>query len=335
MKFIGITGTNGKTTITYLLSTILNEAGYKTFVSGTLNNRLTTPSPWDLQNLIAKARKQKSDFFIMEVSSHGIHQDRIKGILFYAKLLTNITQDHLDYHKTFRAYKKVKMDWMKKGPGIKIYPRDYQKAVLPKGPVPLLGDFNELNLKGAVSLCRALGVDEKVIARAMKKIKPVPGRFENIPNKKNFKVIVDYAHTPDGLKNVLSTCTRLRNGSGGKLITVFGCGGDRDRGKRPKMAAVVEKLSDYFIVTSDNPRTEKPAQIFEDIQKGIRGKKEYEVIEDRRHAIEKAIRTAKSHDIVLLAGKGHETYQIIGKKRIHFDDREEARKALSQSLKNG
>jgi UDP-N-acetylmuramoyl-L-alanyl-D-glutamate--2,6-diaminopimelate ligase len=226
------------------------------------------------------------------------------------------------------------MDWMKNGFGIKIYPNDYKKAQLPKGPAPLLGDFNELNLKGAVTLCRALGVSEKMIEKGMRKIRPVPGRFENIPNKKNLKVIVDYAHTPDGLQNVLSTCVRMRHGSGGKLITVFGCGGDRDRGKRPKMAAVVEKLSDYFIVTSDNPRTEKPAQIFNDIQKGIRGKKEYEVIEDRRHAIEKAIRAAKQHDIVLLAGKGHETYQIIGKKRIHFDDREEARKILNKALKN-
>ncbi len=344
LKVIGLTGTNGKTTVSYLLQAVLKKAGYKVAVNGTLTGRMTTPSPWELQELIAKLRGEKYDFLIMEVSSHGIHQDRIKGIQFVAKLLTNITQDHLDYHKTFRAYRAVKMDWMKKGDTIKVYPKDYRKVRI-DFKVPLLGEFNYRNFQSTIALARALGIKEAVITSALKAVKPVSGRFEPVPNKKGFTVIVDYAHTPDGLENVLATAKQMlrKQKRKGRLITLFGCGGDRDKGKRPKMGAIARNFSNVIVVTSDNPRSEEPQSIIDQILAGIRCcslkflfKRPKVHVEIERHlAIEKAISMARPHDVVMLAGKGHETYQIFKDKRIHFDDREEARKALTaKGLKN-
>ncbi|MBU0580939.1 MAG: UDP-N-acetylmuramoyl-L-alanyl-D-glutamate--2,6-diaminopimelate ligase [Candidatus Margulisbacteria bacterium] len=341
LKVIGVTGTNGKTTITYILQTILKKAGYKVAVNGTLTGRLTTPSPWDLQKKINFLRKQNYDYLIMEASSHGIFQDRIKGIYFVAKLLTNITQDHLDYHKTWWAYRKVKLGWMKRGEGIKIYPKDYKKLKIDYPP-PFLGEFNYKNFQAAIAVAKALGVKEEVIEKAIKEVKAVPGRFENINCGQKYKVIVDYAHTPDGLQNVLKTARQiLKKQKTGKLITVFGCGGDRDKGKRPKMGRISRKLSDLSIVTSDNPRSEDPQKIIKDILVGMCRKHNNGYIKlpsiqietDRRKAINAAIKIARDNDLVLIAGKGHENYQILKNKRIHFDDREEAQKAIKKAKK--
>jgi UDP-N-acetylmuramoyl-L-alanyl-D-glutamate--2,6-diaminopimelate ligase len=340
LKVIGITGTNGKTSVSYILEKILKEAGYKTAIIGTLTGRLTTPSPWELQEAIADLKKQNYDYLLMEVSSHGIHQDRIKGISFLVKLLTNITQDHLNYHKTWRAYRQVKLGWMKKGDNIKIYPKDYKNIHLPE-KLPLLGLFNYHNFQAAAAVARSLGLFEETILRGIGKVEPIPGRFENIEEGQNFKVVVDYAHTPDGLKNVLKTCHHIlkEQKEKGRLITLFGCGGDRDTGKRPKMGCLARSWSDTIIVTSDNPRNEDPHKIIKEILAGFNGfcwrelfKKDQvvHVEEDRRKAIKLAIGSAKENDIVLLAGKGHENYQIVKETRLHLDDREEARKVLQQ-----
>ncbi len=337
LKIIGLTGTNGKTTISYLLEAILRKAGYKVAVNGTLTGRMTTPSPWDLQGLISKLRQKKYDYLVMEVSSHGIHQDRIKGIHFLAKLLTNITQDHLDYHKSFWRYRRVKLNWMEQGNGIKIYPKDYRKVAI-DFKAPLLGEFNRRNVQAAIAMARALGISYQVIRSALSKFRSVPGRFETINCRQPFTVVVDYAHTPDGLENVLRTARQVLKGQQqkGRLITLFGCGGDRDTGKRPKMGQLAWKYSDLIVVTSDNPRTEDPKVIIAQIIKGIPNWSlllpwhcpEVIIETDRRKAINLAILKAKPGDFVMLAGKGHETYQIFKNKRVHFDDREEARSAL-------
>jgi UDP-N-acetylmuramoyl-L-alanyl-D-glutamate--2,6-diaminopimelate ligase len=340
MKVIGITGTNGKTTTTRVVRDILTMAGYKVGEIGTLTGRLTTPSPWELDAIFEKFRKQKKDFVVMEVSSHGIHQDRIKGIYYHVKLLTNITQDHLDYHKTFRAYKKVKLSWMQRGTGIKIYPKDWQREVI-DFPHPYIGHFNENNLKCAYAILKALNcIPEQKLKKLFAKLAPVPGRFEAVKVGQPFKVVVDYAHTPDGLINVIETARRVlkiekRNG---RLITLFGCGGDRDKGKRPKMGKIAFDNSAITIVTSDNPRTEKPETIIQEVLVGInpalwQRKKQVIIEADRRSAIKKALSSAQPNDLVLLAGKGHETYQVVGTKRIHFDDREEARNLLLKKPK--
>lgn len=335
MKVIGITGTNGKTTITWILREILQKAGYKVGLIGTLTGRLTTPSPWELAELFAKFKAEKTDYVVMEVSSHGIHQDRIKGIYFLVKLLTNITQDHLDYHKTFREYRRVKMWWMQRGQGIKIYPKDYQREKV-DFPHSFIGEFNLHNIQAVLAVTKALGIEKKIIVEAFKQMPPVPGRFQCLNPKGKFKVVVDYAHTPDGLLNVLETSREIlkKEKKQGRLITLFGCGGDRDKGKRPKMGRLAYKFSDIVVVTSDNPRSESQTKIIEDILVGIKPKfwtrKKQVIVEaDRHKAIEQALAAAKPNDLVLLAGKGHETYQIIGDQRIHFDDREEAAKWLT------
>lgn len=337
MKIIGITGTNGKTTTTWFLREILEKAGYKVGMIGTLTGRLTTPSPWELTELFNKFKAEKKDYVVMEVSSHGIHQDRIKGLFFHVKLLTNITRDHLDYHKTFAAYKKVKLDWLRRGEGIKIYPADFKKQKIDFNH-DFVGGFNEKNIKAALAVVDALGIDRHKAITALKHVPQVPGRFENIKCGQPFKVIVDYAHTPDGLENIMAVARELkrksRNKKKNKIVTVFGCGGDRDKGKRPVMGGVVFKYSDISIVTSDNPRTENADQIIKDIMVGIKPcfwqkSKQVLIEKDRARAIKKAVSLSGAGDVVILAGKGHETYQIIGEKRIHFDDREEARKALA------
>jgi UDP-N-acetylmuramoyl-L-alanyl-D-glutamate--2,6-diaminopimelate ligase len=340
MKVIGITGSNGKTTITHVLEEVLTKAGFKVGVIGTLTGRLTTPSPWELAEIFEDFRQKKMDYVVMEVSSHGIHQDRIKGIFYHVKLLTNITQDHLDYHKTIREYRKVKLGWMKKGDCIKIYPKDYKKEKI-DFEHPYQGKFNENNIKSALAILKSLNfTEESKLKKIFKNLSYVPGRFQLINKGQPFKVIVDYAHTPDGLLNVLKTSRDIlkkdkRKGAKGKLITVFGAGGDRDVGKRPIMGKVANKYSEVVIVTSDNPRSEDPHKIIKDIIEGVNccfwHKKRDVIIEpDRRIAIEKAIKLAEAHDIVMIAGKGHETYQIIGENRDHFDDREEVARVLSE-----
>ncbi len=330
LTVIGVTGTNGKTTVTYILKQCLEAAGYQPAVLGTINSPLTTPESLDIQALMADHLKNGGTHFIMEVSSHGIHQGRVLGIQFDIKVLTNITHDHLDYHGSFEAYKATKLQFMKEWPGSSIYPEDYEKVQLP-APIPLLGKFNLANAKAAWAVLTALKIPEKTLTATFPNLKAPPGRFEWVNPGDPIKGIVDYAHTPDGLENVLQTARELAIETNGRLITVFGCGGDRDRTKRPKMAEVAARFSDSVIITMDNPRTENPDQILEDILKGIpKGFSRYEVIPDRAAAIRHAVKLAVPGDIVMMAGKGHENYQLLNTGRIHFDDCEVARAAFAE-----
>jgi len=385
LKLVGITGTNGKTTTSFLVESILREAGLNPGVIGTINYRYagkvlpapnTTPESLDLQRLLKEMVDSGVNAVVMEVSSHALSQDRVAGLIFDAGVFTNLTQDHLDYHGTMEAYFEAKarlftdfidegraavinmddpkgedlskravgrvMGYGVKGIGIGIgigretnmYPKDIKLGVegiegtlvTPSGDIKvkssLVGEFNLYNILAAVGAGVGLGLSVEAIEKGISDLKNVPGRLERVDSGQPFTILVDYAHTPDALERVLAT---LRELTDKRIITVFGCGGDRDRGKRPIMGRIATEYSDVVIVTSDNPRTEDPMGIIEDIKAGITGVR---VIPDRREAIREAIREANEGDVVLLAGKGHEDYQIIGKEKIHFDDREEARKAV-------
>jgi len=376
IKVIGITGTNGKTTVTYLLEALLKEARSNPAVIGTVNYRYknkiipaknTTPGPLELQSLLADMLKKEVDYVAMEVSSHALDQERVKGVDFHSAIFTNLTQDHLDYHKTLAKYfqaksklfrnissksfvvvnnddkysvklKKItpaklitygiknKADVMAKN--IKFDARFTEfdlcfRAKIIKFRIKLIGRHNVYNVLAAVSWGLKQGLSLKTIKSAFEKFTSVPGRLERIDSKKGFCVFVDYAHTDDALKNVLCA---LRQLSPEKIITVFGCGGERDKLKRPKMGSVVNKLSDFAIVTNDNPRSEKPEDIAKDIQKGM--KNNYCVVLDRKEAIRKSLSSASAGDIILLAGKGHENYQVLKDKTIHFSDQEEVQACL-------
>lgn len=329
---IGVTGTNGKTTVTYLIAQALHHAGFNPYVLGTINSNLTTPESLDIQRLMHEHLQNNGTHFVMEVSSHGIAQNRISGINFAMKILTNITQDHLDFHLTFENYKNTKISFMADGDNIKIYPEDYEKIVL-EFENPLLGQFNLENMQIAVLALQKLGLDQKIINQALSKAKAPPGRFENMSYGQPFLVIIDYAHTPDGLEKVLLTAKKIAKSRQGRLITVFGCGGDRDRTKRSKMGFIASQFSDYFVITSDNPRGEDQEQITRDILEGVpKTVSNYQVIEDRSKAIQTAMQLAEDPDVVILAGKGHEIYQVLKTGKIHFDDHDEAQKAI-QALK--
>lgn len=380
LEVVGVTGTNGKTTVTHLIEKIATQVGKKVGIIGTLGARVggeaipgshTTPESIDLQKLLKKMVDQKVDLVVMEVSSHALVLGRVKGCEFDSGIFTNLTQDHLDYHKTMEEYLQAKAILFKnlqgaKEPKIAILNGDdpvsetiakvsaaevvtygvkeqvdYQAEdiVLSADGVEFIvsfkgqrqkvhystpGMFSVYNALGAFAWAVERGLDPEAVADALGAIPGVPGRFESIRMGQPFQVIVDYAHTPDGLENV---CRTAREFTKGRLITVFGCGGDRDRTKRPKMGAIAEALSDHVIITSDNPRTENPRQIIQDILEGIEGF-EYTANENRRQAIESACILAKPGDTVLIAGKGHEDYQIIGQEVLPFDDREVAREAL-------
>jgi len=328
IPLIGVTGTNGKTTVTHLICAGLTAAGYKPAVLGTLNAPLTTPESLYINQAMAEHIAHGGTHFVMEVSSHAIAQNRIAGLEFAVKVLTNITQDHLDYHKTFEAYRDTKLGFMKTGSGEALYPETYQKHDVPF-PVPLPGMFNYHNFQSAVATLRALGIADDQFIPGLATATAPPGRFEAIHAGQPFLVIVDYAHTPDGLENVLKEASRLADARGGKTRVLFGCGGDRDRGKRPKMAVIATQYADDVIITSDNPRTEDPTQIFSDILAGISDTQtNHTIIEDRRDAIFKLISHAEPADVLMIAGKGHETVQILSDKTIPFDDREIAREAI-------
>ncbi len=398
IKLIGVTGTNGKTTITFLLEYLLKKLGKKVALFGTLYNRWpnfsetashTTDFADKLQPKLNAAREANVEFGIMEVSSHSLAQKRISGCEFIAAVFTNLSQDHLDYHVDMESYFQTKMqlfkypyliskdsfsvinidqDWGSKllnniessciGVSIKkekelINNQNYfyvsNKNITKNGSyclfhtpsetieifIPLLGEFNLMNAIQAVTVLYRLGFPLKEICNSLKSFPGVPGRMQRIIINENDKtellpnVIVDYAHTPDGLKNVLES---LKNFSEGKLITVFGCGGDRDSKKRSIMGTIAEKLSDYIFITSDNPRTEDPDLIIKDILSGIDNNNKIHVEIDRYCAIEKAINFANSNDIILIAGKGHENYQILKSKTIDFDDRKVASELLIKKL---
>ncbi|HOV33728.1 MAG TPA: UDP-N-acetylmuramoyl-L-alanyl-D-glutamate--2,6-diaminopimelate ligase [Candidatus Hydrogenedens sp.] len=381
MVVIGITGTNGKTTTTFLVESILKEAGIKVARFGTIGYDFgeeyveaihTTPFNEELVALFSKAREKRITHVVMEVSSHSLAQDRVAGIHFTAAAFTNLTQDHLDFHKTMETYLNAKLKLFEMLPpdgsfgvvnksdpnsehfikqckskcityGIKgdYWASDIEITIkdtkfqlhAPTGEIdirlPLIGKHNVANALCASAIAGGLEIPLKEIQKGLKNVKPVPGRFELIDEGQEFAVVVDYAHTEDGLNNVLQTARSLTNG---KVIVVFGCGGDRDKTKRPKMGAIAGKWANLIILTSDNPRTEDPKRILLDIEVGVQKIKEkgndYFVIENREEAIQFALSKAKANDIVIIAGKGHEPYQIIGVQKFPFDDREVVRKFL-------
>jgi len=381
MKVIGVTGTNGKTTITYLIEHILKEAGYKTGVIGTINYRYddkvivaknTTPGPEDTQSLLAEMFEADVRYVAMEVSSHALDQDRVNGVDFHAAIFTNLTQDHLDYHKDMEAYFMAKsllfrnlnsealaiinkddsyaqrlmnltnadvITYSLRHPAdiavtkIKLGLEGSSFLINYKGlrleiNSKLIGKYNVYNILAAVSFAFHERIDPQKIKEAVESFNCVPGRLEQIDLGQVFKVFVDYAHTDDALRNVISSLKEVEHN---RIIVVFGCGGDRDKIKRPKMGYIASELADEVIVTADNPRSEDVEDIIEDIKRGIK-KDNYRVIPDRHIAIKEALKIAKANDIVLIAGKGHENYQVFKDKTIDFDDRLEAKICLASMI---
>ncbi len=384
LKLVGVTGTNGKTTTTHLIEFFLTQAGLPTALMGTLYARWagfeqtsahTTPFAVELQHQLAAAQKAGCQMAAMEVSSHALAQGRVMGCPFEVAVFTNLTQDHLDFHRDLEDYFAAKALLFSpaylQGRAVinaddpygqrlisplnpeQVWRYSVQDATAdlwmshlnyeptgvsgmlhtPKGEVdfhsPLVGQYNLANLLAAVGAALHLGVDLQLIASVLPQFSGVPGRMERvqIDPQQDISVIVDYAHTPDSLENLLRAA---RPFIPGKMICVFGCGGDRDRTKRPKMGKIAADLADVAVVTSDNPRTEDPERILQDILAGIPPTIKPIVICDRATAIHTAILQAQPGDGVLVAGKGHEDYQILGTEKIHFDDREQARDALMQ-----
>ncbi len=385
ITILGVTGTNGKTTTTFLLESIFLTQGRKTGLIGTVESRIksekllverTTPQSLDLQRIFNQMVRSGVEVVVMEVSSHAIDQKRINHTQFDALIFTNLSQDHLDYHKTFENYFEIKRSLFEKFPialgvinvddfyGRKIFnsisskkvsygienKADFQakKIILnEKGSkfclvspteeieihLKIKGLFNVYNALAAAATASLLGIPLEVIKEGLGRLKVVPGRFEFIQAGQDFLVVVDYAHTPDSLKKVIETSHQI---AGGRVITVFGCGGDRDRTKRPLMGKISAEKSNFTIITSDNPRSEDPLAIMKEIEAGLKEfspKVPYLMIPNRKEAIFKAIFMAESGDLVLIAGKGHENYQIFSDKVIHFDDREVAQQAIRERLK--
>lgn len=374
---IGITGTNGKTTTTYLVKSVLEAMGKKVGLIGTNQNMIgtevipthhTTPDPLELMRLFALMAEKGAEYVVMEVSSHSLAQDRVAAASFDVGGFTNITQDHLDFHNTMEEYLAAKgilfrlaakgvvnaddagADYllshatcdtmltygMKEGCDLKA-----SKVELKENGVKFCltyqgedyevelgipGQFSVYNAMTALSCLAAAGIDIKEAISCLKVARGVKGRIEMVETQREYSVIIDYAHTPDGLVNVIST---IRGFAKGRVLVVFGCGGDRDKTKRPKMGKIVSELADLAIVTSDNPRSEDPNAIIEDILVGVKeGGGDYVVVPNRFDAIEYALDHAQKDDIILLAGKGHETYQILQDRTISFDEREIVRKLL-------
>jgi len=389
LKLIGVTGTNGKTTITFLIESILKEGGFNPGVVGTINYRLggketiaihTTPESLDLQRILSQMKGNGATHAVMEVSSHALDQGRVEGCRFEGGVFTNLTPEHLDYHGDMSGYFKSKEklftslirqegfavincddEWgelisrnlamncfrysLKKQAEIRAEEEVFSlngigaKVRTPAGVLtvasPLVGEFNLYNILAAVGVGIAQGIALNLVESGIAKVRNVPGRLEQVNNDRDITILVDYAHTSDALERVLLA---LRGLSKGRIITVFGCGGDRDKTKRPRMGEISGRYSDLTIITSDNPRSEDPLAIIAEIEEGIKGlgmqrsrgdsERGYLVVPDRREAIVTGIQLSKKGDVLLIAGKGHENYQIIGERRTHFDDREEVVKAL-------
>ena len=378
LEVIGVTGTNGKTSVTYLLKALLeNACGAKVGLIGTICNMVgdevleterTTPESFELQGLLAQMRDAGCTHAVMEVSSHALVLHRVDGIDFRVGAFTNLTEDHLDFHKTMEEYCRAKsllFGRCERG----VFDIDDASAAkmidAARCSVYTVGESEEANLRGtniclgsdhiemdvrggqeathlrlnipgrftvsnalvALGIAVQLGIPLEDAAQALSRAEGVKGRIEVVPTPgKPYTVLIDYAHTPDGLENVLRS---VRDFCKGRLIAVFGCGGDRDRTKRPIMGEIAAKLADYVIVTSDNPRTEEPMAIIDEILAGMKDTKTpYTVEENRRKAIRLAMAEAKKDDIIVLAGKGHETYQILGREKTHLDEREEVASAL-------
>ncbi len=381
-KVVGITGTNGKTSITYLLSSILKANNKKTSLIGTLKSQIidkeykvanTTPESVELQFLFNEMAKADVDVCSMEVSSHSLELKRVDGVDFNIGVFTNLTADHLGFHGDMENYKSAKIKLFYKTTDLNIiniddkygkeiyeeikklntpvisygidsnsdiYAEDIEmnptgatfKLITPKFSgaisINMTGLFSIYNVLAAISVCYSMGYSYEEILKGTKALEPIKGRFEVVENDKGIGVIVDYAHTPDALKNVLGT---IKDFAKGKVIVVFGCGGDRDSTKRPVMGKIAYDMSDYAIITNDNPRSEDPQKIVDDILKGLeQDENKYHVKIDRREAIKTAVEMAKKDDVILIAGKGHETYQIIGDKVSDFDDKKVALEFLEE-----
>ena len=386
LTLVGVTGTNGKTTIATLLYKLVRALGHKAGLLSTVVNYIedeavpathTTPDAIELNGLLRRMVDAGCEYAFMEVSSHAIAQERIAGLDFDGALFTNLTRDHIDYHKTFDNYRDTKkrlFDGLKKTAfavtnkddknglvmtqnckaEVKTYSTrslaDYKAQILEEGFegmmlningkevfVPLVGRFNVSNLLCIYGAALCLGFEELDVLRVLSTLKPVNGRFETIRSPKGWTAIVDYAHTPDAVDNVISTIREIigsdkvtKDKGQRKLITVVGCGGNRDKGKRPMMAQIAKKGSEQLILTSDNPRDEEPADILNDMKAGLTEEelRSTLVIEDRAAAIQTACTLAQAGDVILVAGKGHEDYQIIKGVKHHFDDHEQVQKYL-------
>ncbi len=390
MRMIGVTGTNGKTTTTYLCKAMLETMGFRVGLIGTVAYRIgertvpasqTTPGALELQQLLAKMVADRCAAVVMEVSSHALAQDRTAGCEYDVAVFSNLTQDHLDFHKTMEAYFEAKLRLFTGLTGtsksnkraivniddpageriVRLCPAPVwtyglrEKADLradnvrlsiggatftamtPAGSFPveshLVGEHNVYNLLASIGVALHEGATPDQVREAVACVTNVPGRFERVMAGQPFTVVVDYAHTEDALIRLLTAVQAVKTG---RIITVFGCGGDRDRGKRPKMGKAAVRYSDIVMLTSDNPRTEDPLSILSEVEVGViealkeRPGVQYQKVADRRAAIETAISLARPGDMVVIAGKGHEDYQIIGTQKFHFDDREVAREAIER-----
>ncbi len=390
LRMIGVTGTNGKTTTAYVCKALLEAIGRRVGLIGTVAYQIgeetlaashTTPGALTLQQLLAKMVERGCGVTVMEVSSHALAQDRTIGCEYDVAVFSNLTQDHLDFHRTMEEYFQAKLRLFT---GLTGTQKSNKRAILnsddPSGlriqpfcPVPvwtfgmrskadlraenvrlslggtafraatpagsftieshLVGEHNVYNLLAAIAVALHEGATSDQVCEAVSHVTNVPGRFERVVAGQPFTVVVDYAHTEDALVRVLAAAQELK---AGRIITVFGCGGDRDRGKRPLMGRAAVRYSDVVILTSDNPRTEDPLAILQEVEVGVaealndRPSVQYHKVPDRRAAIRAAVRAAQPGDMVLIAGKGHEDYQIIGTTKVHFDDREVARDAIAQ-----
>ena len=394
LAMIGVTGTNGKTTTTYLCKALLENIGRRVGLIGTVAYQVgaetipashTTPGAVELQRLLARMNEAQLDSVVMEVSSHALAMDRTAGCEYDVAVFTNLTQDHLDYHRTMEEYFQAKLRlFTGLGQGKKTRQRAIVNMDDPRGVyvraacrVPvwgyalnvsadlvaenvrlsmngstftaatpagtftvesrLVGEHNVYNLLGAIGVALHRGATCEQVREAVARVTNVPGRFERVSAGQDFTVVVDYAHTEDALVRLLTAARTLKTQ---RIITLFGCGGDRDRGKRPKMGRAAVEFSDVVILTSDNPRTEDPLAILREVEAGVcealqrRPSVQYHMVADRREAIRTAVGLARPGDILLIAGKGHEDYQIVGTKKMHFDDREVAREAIQQLRKN-
>jgi UDP-N-acetylmuramoyl-L-alanyl-D-glutamate--2,6-diaminopimelate ligase len=362
MASVGVTGTNGKTTTTYLLAAIFERHGWSTEVVGTLGGGRTTPEAPDLQRLLAAARDKGRDAFALEVSSHALVQHRVDGIELDAAVFTNLSQDHLDFHETMEAYFTAKASLFVPGRAriaVVNADDDYGRRLLERTSLetvafsledvrdlevgldsstfrlggrvvhlPLGGLFNVRNALAAAACSRALGLRVDEIVEGLEQARPVPGRFEAVRSGEGIVVIVDYAHTPAGLEELLRAAQRIALADRGRLVAVFGCGGERDRGKRPVMGAVASRLADVVVITTDNPRGEDPAHIAGEILAGVDGPARVLVELDRREAIAQALALARRGDVVVVAGKGHEATQELSGRTLEFDDRAVVREEL-------
>lgn len=397
LHLIGITGTSGKTTTSYLIESIFKTAGFSVGLLGTVSYRwgsqvwpapVTTPESLEMQALLAHMVRDGITHVVMEVSSHALDQGRLGEMVFNQAVFTNLSQDHLDYHQDLEVYFQAKAQLFRrhlktKGMGQALINRDdpygqrlwedwdgpkkdfgmasraayhpldvhsnlqgFRGAIqTPQGTYslrsPLIGRYNLYNLLAAWAVGEGISLEGEIIQKGIESLTCVPGRMESIPNEKGLTVLVDYSHKPEALRFALSS---LKEYGTGKILTVFGCGGDRDQQKRPLMGGIAGELSQLTIITSDNPRSEDPKKIILEIEQGLKDQglpffepqglqkkpssSGYTVVPDRREAIRLAISLGQPGDVILIAGKGHETYQIVGSRILAFDDREEARKAL-------